>query len=44
MTTLVTGATGHLGANLVRALLARGEKVRVLLRKESNNIEVEGLD
>lgn len=44
MTTLVTGATGHLGANLVRALLARGEKVRVLLRKESQNTEVEGLD
>ncbi|NOR79323.1 MAG: NAD-dependent epimerase/dehydratase family protein [Methyloprofundus sp.] len=44
MTTLVTGATGHLGANLVRALLDRGEKVRVLLRKESSNTEVEGLD
>ncbi|NOQ64705.1 MAG: NAD-dependent epimerase/dehydratase family protein [Methyloprofundus sp.] len=44
MTTLVTGATGHLGANLVRALLDRGEKVRVLLRKESSNTEVGGLD
>ena len=43
MTTLVTGATGHLGANLVRELLKRGEKVRVLLRKESSNIEVAGL-
>lgn len=29
---LVTGATGHLGANLVRRLLADGERVRVLLR------------
>lgn len=30
--TFVTGATGHLGANLVRLLLARGESVRVLVR------------
>ena len=44
MTTLVTGATGHLGANLVRELLKRGEKVRVLLRKDSKNTEVEGLN
>ncbi|MBN8217520.1 MAG: NAD-dependent epimerase/dehydratase family protein [Spirochaetes bacterium] len=29
---LVTGATGHLGAALLRELGARGEKVRVLLR------------
>lgn len=29
---LVTGATGHLGANLVRRLLADGEAVRVLVR------------
>ncbi|RLU94580.1 nucleoside-diphosphate sugar epimerase [Streptomyces griseocarneus] len=29
---LVTGATGHLGANLVRRLLRDGEDVRVLLR------------
>jgi nucleoside-diphosphate-sugar epimerase len=44
MTILVTGATGHLGANLVRTLLNRGETVRVLLRKESNNTEVKGLN
>ncbi len=44
MTTLVTGATGHLGANLVRQLLIRDEKVRVLLRKKSRNLEVVGLD
>ena len=42
--TLVTGATGHLGANLVREMLNRGEKVRVLLREDSSNREVEGLD
>lgn len=29
----VTGATGHLGANLVRLLLSRGEAVRVLVRR-----------
>lgn len=33
MTTLVTGATGHIGANLVRALLARGTKVRALVHQ-----------
>jgi nucleoside-diphosphate-sugar epimerase len=41
---LVTGASGHLGANLVRRLLADGEGVRVLLRAGSNNAAVEGLD
>ena len=29
---LVTGATGHIGNVLVRQLLARGQKVRVLVR------------
>ncbi len=41
---LVTGATGHLGANLVRALTDQGEDVRVLLRAGSNNAAVERLD
>lgn len=44
MTTLITGASGHLGANLVRALLDRGEQVRVLIRKGSNNAAIDGLD
>jgi nucleoside-diphosphate-sugar epimerase len=43
MTTLVTGATGHLGANLVRALLARGETVRVFVRPESDLSGLDGL-
>lgn len=30
--TLLTGGTGHVGANLVRALVARGEDVRALVR------------
>ncbi|MCC6156506.1 MAG: NAD-dependent epimerase/dehydratase family protein [Deltaproteobacteria bacterium] len=32
MTTLLTGATGFLGKNLLRELLSRGETVRVLVR------------
>ena len=44
MTTLVTGATGHIGNNLVRALLARNERVRVLVRASSNPEPLAGLD
>ncbi|MCK6502321.1 NAD-dependent epimerase/dehydratase family protein [Myxococcota bacterium] len=33
MQVLVTGATGFLGANVVRHLLARGDRVRCLVRK-----------
>lgn len=40
---LVTGASGHLGANLVRRLLADGEDVRVLVRAASDNRGVDGL-
>jgi nucleoside-diphosphate-sugar epimerase len=40
---LVTGATGHLGANLVRRLLHDGEAVRVLLRQK-NDPAIDGLD
>ena len=41
--TLVTGATGHLGANLVRRLLSDGHRVRVLLRAGSVCDAVDGL-
>jgi dihydroflavonol-4-reductase len=32
---VVTGASGHLGANLVRELLSRGRRVRVLVHRET---------
>lgn len=41
---LVTGATGHLGANLVRRLLADGEQVRVMVRIGHDHVALEGLD
>jgi nucleoside-diphosphate-sugar epimerase len=41
---LVTGATGHLGANLLRRLLADGESVRVLLKPGARTEAVDGLD
>ena len=38
----VTGAAGHIGANLVRLLLASGHEVRVLVHQDTRGIE--GLD
>jgi len=40
---LVTGASGFVGAAVVRALLAAGRKVRALLRPASDRRNVEGL-
>lgn len=40
MTTLVTGATGFLGGNLARALRARGEDVRALVRPNANDLAI----
>lgn len=42
MRVVVTGASGHLGANLVRLLLERGDRVRVLVHRNARPFE--GLD
>ncbi|MBI4297335.1 MAG: NAD-dependent epimerase/dehydratase family protein [Chloroflexi bacterium] len=44
MRVLVTGATGFIGANLVRELLASGYQVRALVRPTSNTASLKGLD
>ena len=43
MTALVTGATGFVGANVVRALLDDGQRVRALVRRSSDRRAIEGL-
>jgi nucleoside-diphosphate-sugar epimerase len=40
---LLTGATGHLGANLVRLIVSHRQEVRVLVRPTSNLAALEGL-
>ncbi|MDD5313401.1 MAG: NAD-dependent epimerase/dehydratase family protein [Dehalococcoidia bacterium] len=47
MTTVITGASGHVGINLIRALLARGRKVRALAhvnRRVLDSLDVEVTD
>jgi nucleoside-diphosphate-sugar epimerase len=41
---LVTGASGHLGANVVRRLLADGQEVRALVQSRADNRGIDGLD
>jgi dihydroflavonol-4-reductase len=43
VTCLITGASGFIGAHLTRYLLGRGERVRVLVRPESNLRTLAGL-
>src|SRR3954463_12839176 len=43
MLSLVTGANGFIGAQLVRHLLERGDQVRILVRKSSNLRLLEGV-
>ena len=44
MTTLVTGATGFLGSAVARALIARGEQVRLLVRPTSDRRNLAALE
>src|SRR4030042_5426853 len=44
MTTVVTGANGHVGANLIRARRARGRAVRALLHTNRQAIESLNID
>jgi dihydroflavonol-4-reductase len=44
MKTFVTGATGFIGASIVRELLKDGREVRVLVRPTSNLSNLKGLD
>ncbi len=41
---LVTGANGHLGNNLIRVLVEKGENVRASVRDIDNAIPFEGID
>src|SRR5438093_9264598 len=41
---LVTGANGHLGNNLCRLLVARGEQVRAMIRPSADPAPLAGLD
>jgi dihydroflavonol-4-reductase len=41
---LVTGASGFVGSAVARALVARGLKVRVLMRATASRANIEGLD
>ena len=42
--TLVTGGSGHFGANLVRRLIAEGHEIRALYQPGANNRGLEGLE
>ena len=44
MKTFITGATGFIGASIVRELLKDGREVRVLVRKGSDTTNLAGLD
>src|SRR5712671_613523 len=41
---LVTGANGFVGSHVARALLARGDRVRVLVREQADLRALAGID
>ena len=43
-TSLVTGANGFLGCHVVRALLARGDRVRALARENADISALRGIE
>ncbi len=42
--TLLTGATGFIGSHVARALVERGDRVRITVRDESDTRQLAGLD
>jgi len=42
MFAVVTGASGHLGANLVRSLLAKKWKIKALVRRDKRAVDTHG--
>ncbi len=44
MTVIVTGGSGHLGVNMVRELVARGETVRALVHRSGASLERMGAE
>jgi nucleoside-diphosphate-sugar epimerase len=44
MKTLVTGGTGHLGVNLTRTLVEKGEQLKVLIHQTEGKDVLKGLD
>jgi len=44
MTTVVTGAAGHVGGNLIRTLIEEGRVVRALVRKDKAAVENTGAE
>ncbi|SVC28031.1 uncharacterized protein METZ01_LOCUS280885, partial [marine metagenome] len=44
MKTLVTGSTGFLGSAILRELLDDGREVKLLVRKDADTANIDGLD
>ncbi len=43
MKVLITGSSGFIGAAVTRAVIAKGDEVRVLVRADSNRDNLNGL-